>query len=120
MNEQPIPRPSDVPETEEEWVGPGGPPIPKPVEVEARDGYRIWVRYDDGACGEVDMSHLVGRGVFKAWDDRAFFEAMRIADYDAVAWGEDIDICPDNLYMRLTGKTLEELMPGFAGLSTSA
>lgn len=31
----------------------------------------------------------------------------------AVVWGGDerIDACPDALYMRLTGKTPEELMP---------
>ena len=26
------------------------------LEVEARDGRRIWLRYSDGATGEVDLS----------------------------------------------------------------
>ena len=108
------------PEDEDALVGPPGPPIPSPVEVEAREGYRIWVRYDDGASGEVDLSHLTGKGVFAAWNDRAFFEAVRVTDYGAVAWGEDIDICPDTLYMRLTGKTVEELMPALRGVATDA
>ena len=37
----------------------------QPTEVEARDGYRIWLRYQDGTAGEVDLSHLAGKGVFK-------------------------------------------------------
>lgn len=38
----------------------------RPTEVKAREGYRIWLRYSDGSAGEVDLSHLAGRGVFKA------------------------------------------------------
>ena len=82
----------------------------RPVAVEARKGHRIWLRYSDGSAGEVDLSHLLGQGVFRAWNDPAYFKAVRITDYDAVAWGEDIELCPDALYMRVTGKSLAELM----------
>ena len=83
----------------------------RPVEVEPRDGYRIWLRYSDGEFGEVDLSHLAGRGVFGAWEERAFFESVHVTEYGAIAWNKDIDLCPDALYLRLTGKTVEELMP---------
>lgn len=75
----------------------------RPTEVVPRDGYRIWVRYSDGVSGEVDLSDLAGRGVFKAWEKRACFEAVRVADDGGIAWGEEIELCPDALYMRLTG-----------------
>lgn len=81
----------------------------RPVAVEARDGFRIWLRYADGAEGEVDLSHLAGKGVFEAWRDRAFFERVRIGGGDAISWSNDIDICPDSLYRRLTGKLPEEV-----------
>ncbi len=84
----------------------------RPTAVEPRDGYRIWLRYSDGAAGEVDLSHLAGRGVFEAWNDRACFEGVRITEYDAVAWSEELELCPDALYMQLTGKSLAEVMPG--------
>ena len=45
--------------------------MPKPVQVKALANYRVWLRYDDGAEGTVDLSDLAGRGVFKAWDDAA-------------------------------------------------
>ncbi len=45
----------------------------RPTEGELRDGYRTWLRYQDGAMGKIDLSHLAGRGVFKAWNDRACF-----------------------------------------------
>ena len=81
----------------------------KPIAVEAREDYRIWVRFNDGASGEVDLSDMAGKGVFAAWEDRAFFESVHLTDYRAIAWGDEIDICADALYMELTGKTLEEM-----------
>jgi len=83
----------------------------RPTEVEAREGFRIWLRYADGAAGEVDLSHLAGRGVFEIWNDRACFDAVRIAPDGGIAWGEDAELCPDALYLQLTGKSIEEVMP---------
>ena len=83
----------------------------RPVAVEPRDGFRIWLRYSDGAEGEIALSHLAGKGVFKAWDDPAFFRTVRLTEYDSIAWGEDLELCPDALYLDLTGKSLSDLMP---------
>jgi hypothetical protein len=83
----------------------------KATEVKPLEGYRIWLKYADGVEGEVDLSHLAGRGVFKAWTDRKFFEDVHVDGSGAVAWREGIDLCPDALYLRLTGKTADELFP---------
>ncbi len=87
-------------------------PLVRPTEVEPREGYRIWLRYTDGADGEVDLSHLAGRGVFEAWNDRACFETVHIAPSGGIAWGEEIELCPDALYMQLTGKSVADVIPG--------
>jgi hypothetical protein len=83
----------------------------KAIEVRPLSGYRIWLKYDDGVTGEVDLSHLAGRGVFKIWADRKVFEAVHVDQSGAIAWSEDIDLCPDALYLRLTGKAVDELFP---------
>lgn len=85
--------------------------MPKPVEVKPRSNYRLWLRYDDGEQGEVDLSDLAGRGVFAAWGDAAFFESVRLGAHGEIEWGADIDLCPDALYLRLTGKTPEQIFP---------
>ena len=36
---------------------------------------------------------------------------MHIAPSGGIAWGDDAELCPDALYMRLTGKSVAELMP---------
>ena len=92
----------------------------RPKEVRARQGYRLWLRYDDGVEGEVDLSDLAGRGVFAAWQDRAFFEAVSIDDAGAIAWGGDIELCPDAVYLRLTGKSPEDIFPNVKLVSSGA
>lgn len=81
------------------------------VDVRPESGYRLWLRYQDGAEGMVDLSHLAGRGVFKAWEKPGAFEAVRITDSGALEWPGDIDLCSDALYMRLTGRSPEEVFP---------
>lgn len=83
----------------------------KAIEVKPLSGYRIWLRYMDGVTGEVDLSHLAGRGAFKVWTDRKVFESVHVDASGAIAWSRDIDLCPDALYLRLTGKAVEELFP---------
>ena len=84
----------------------------QPTEVEVRDGYRIWLQYADGVAGEIDLSHLAGKGVFKIWDEPGYFEKVHITSHRAIAWDDDIELCADALYMELTGKSVEEVMPG--------
>ena len=83
----------------------------RPTDVKALEGYRIWIKFEDGAEGELDLSHHAGRGVFKAWEDRAFFEAVRLSPYQVVVWGDDLELCANALYMELTGKTVDEILP---------
>ena len=39
----------------------------KIVEVCPREGFKLYLRQDDGVAGEVDLSALAGQGVFAAW-----------------------------------------------------
>lgn len=88
----------------------------RPVEVRVLDNHCLWLRYDDGVEGTVDLSDLVGRGVFAAWTDRHVFEAVQITDSGALEWPDGIDLCADALYLRVTGKTPEEI---FSKLKTT-
>jgi len=83
----------------------------KPIEIKALPGYKLWLRYSDGVTGVVDLSYLVGQGVFSAWNDPPAFEKVRLGEHGAVEWSNDIDLCPDALYLRITGKTPEDLFP---------
>ncbi len=65
----------------------------KVVACKALPNYHIWICFDDGLEGEVDLNHLVGKGVFEAWNSIDFFNDVRVdPKSDTVAWGEDIDL----------------------------
>ena len=81
----------------------------RPIEVESRDGFRIWLRYSDGTDGEVDLSDVAGRGVFEAWNEPGFFGRVHVTSHKAIAWSDDVELCPDALYLEITGKSLSEL-----------
>ena len=84
----------------------------RPTEVYPRVGYRIWLGYADGVAGEIDLSHLAGKGVFKIWDEPGYFQKVHITSHRAIAWDDEIELCADALYLELTGKSVEEVMPG--------
>jgi hypothetical protein len=83
----------------------------KPVLVKALPGYRIYLEFSDGNKGEVDLSDLAGKGVFKVWNDYEFFEKVHLGDHREIKWNDEIELCADSLYLKLTGKSPEELFP---------
>ena len=44
---------------------------------------------------------------------------MTTGSSGAVAWVEDIELCPDALYMEITGKALVEVISGTVDLEAS-
>ena len=81
----------------------------KAVSVQPLEEYKIRIEYTDGISGEADLSHLVGKGVFKLWDNYENFEKVYVGESGEIAWSDEIDLCPDSLYMEITGKPVEEL-----------
>jgi hypothetical protein len=90
------------------------------VELAAREGYKLFVRYEDGVAGEVDLSALVGQGVFAAWLQPGIFERVRLTEAGAPEWPEDVDLCPDALYLDLTGKSAEDIFPNLRRIQLHA
>ncbi len=86
----------------------------KPIELKVLSKYKLWLRYDDGVQGEVDLSNLLDKGVFGRWRDSKFFELAHIADHGGIEWDRDIDLCPDALYLKITGKTPPEIFPNLS------
>ena len=81
------------------------------TKVKSVGGYRLELDFDDGVCGVVDLSDYAGVGVFEAWLKPGFFEQVAITNDGALAWPGDLDLCPDAIYLRLTGKPVEEVFP---------
>ena len=88
-----------------------GETVPRLIDVKPLENYRIWVKYSDGIEGVVDLSELVGKGVFAVWKDYREFQKVHIGPGGEIAWSEEIDLCPDAIYLRVTGKKPEDLFP---------
>jgi len=85
--------------------------MPVVTAVKALEDYRLWVRFSDGVEGIVDLAKFAGRGVFALWNDPNEFARVRIGPGGEIAWGEQIDMCPDGIYLEVTGQKPEELFP---------
>ena len=92
----------------------------KLVEIRPKENYRLFVRYDDGVSGDVDLSAYAGRGVFAAWQEPGVFDQVRLADAGHPEWPGGIDLCPDAIYMKLTGKRPDQVFPSLQHLSAHA
>lgn len=83
--------------------------FPKLTELKPLPNYRLSLTYSDGSTGEVDLSGWAGKGVFEQWLIQGEFEKAHIGhNGGAVIWVDELDMCADSLYLKLTGKTFEE------------
>ena len=75
------------------------------VEVRPLGGYRVYLRFEDGAAGELDLgTRLVFDGVFAPLRDPALFAQARVhPELGTVVWPGGADLDPDVLYAAITG-----------------
>ena len=72
--------------------------------VEARyvNGYTLWVRFEDGTEGEIDLSSELDGPVFEPLRDQAFFGRLRVnPDTGTVEWPNGADLAPEFLYEKI-------------------
>jgi len=85
----------------------------KITKVSVFKNYRLEVAFDDGVCGVVDLSDLVGKGVFTLWRAPLVFEQVQIGSFGELVWLDKIDLCPDSLCLKVTGKKPEDVFPSY-------
>lgn len=94
--------------------------MPAVIAVKVLENYRLWVKFADSVEGVVDLSHLVGQGVFALWNNYEAFKRVSIGPSGELVWNDEIDLCPDALYLKVTGKRPEELFPKLRELAQYA
>ena len=75
------------------------------IDVQTRGGSRLYLRFDDGAEGEVDIAQIMPfEGVFAPLRDPVFFARVSLdQDWGTICWPNDLDLAPEPLYERITG-----------------
>ena len=66
------------------------------VEAQHRGGHRVWLRFNDGAAGEVDLSSEMWGEVFEPLRNPAIFAAFRVDR--TLTWPNGADIAPEFLH----------------------
>jgi hypothetical protein len=77
------------------------------IEARVTGGYRVFLRFEDGIQGEVDLSTLVVfEGVFAPLRDHARFAELRVGQHSGtIEWPNGADIAPETLYAALVRQT---------------
>lgn len=81
------------------------------IAAEPHPSFRLELLFDNGEQGVVDLSGFAGRGVFAAWKHSGIFDQVTITPDGSIQWPGELDMCPDALYMQMTGKRPEEVFP---------
>ncbi len=72
------------------------------VEAHYVSGYTIWLRFEDGTEGEIDLSGELDGGIFEPLKDQAYFGRFRVnPDTGTIEWPNRADFAPEFLYEKL-------------------
>jgi hypothetical protein len=79
--------------------------IPSVVSVEQTGPYRLRLRFDDGAEGEIDVrATTTFEGVFEPLSDPGFFSQVRVdEEAGTIVWPNGADLDPLVLHSKVTG-----------------
>lgn len=83
----------------------------KIIEVTVLGHCQLDLIFDDGVRGTIDLSELAGKGVFSIWHTPGVFEGVKIGSSGELSWSDQADLCPDALYLKVTGKKPEDVFP---------
>lgn len=79
------------------------------VEAHSSGGYRLYLRFEDGVEGEIDLDGLIEfKGVFESLRDPEEVAKVEVdPETGTVSWPGGADLDPDVLYAEITGRALE-------------
>jgi hypothetical protein len=78
------------------------------IEAQPRGDHRLWLRFEGGDAGEVDLrAALAFTGVLAPLADPAYFAQVRVdEELGTVVWPNGADLDPVVLYCLATGAPL--------------
>ena len=76
--------------------------LPRLVEARYVHGYTVWLRFADGADGEVDLAHELHGEVFAPLKDTQYFEKLSVhPELHTIVWPNGADFAPEFLRSAL-------------------
>lgn len=60
--------------------------------------YKLWIAFDDGSSGEVDLANQLNGSMFESLKDMATFKNVKIdPELETVVWPNGADLAPEFL-----------------------
>jgi hypothetical protein len=76
--------------------------IPRVVEVKPLDGFHLWVCFQDGIVGTIELVNESWRPMFKPLKNPdLFFQASVNTELETVTWPNGADLAPEFLYQQV-------------------
>lgn len=73
--------------------------VPKLVNAKYSVEYRVWLQFEDGSQGEVDLKDELWGEIFEPLQNKEFFKAVRFdPDLNTITWDNGADFSPEFLY----------------------
>ena len=72
--------------------------------VRPEEGYRLYVEFEDGTRGTIDLSDRLFGSVFEPLRDLSFFRQVTIDEFGVICWPNGADLAPDALHSKLAEK----------------
>ena len=81
--------------------------IIKVIEARYQEQFKIWLRFNTGDEGVVDLADVVEKyPVAAPLRDTSVFSQFYLDDWPTLAWQCGFDFSPESLYERATGKSV--------------
>ena len=77
--------------------------IPHIVKAKYKQGYQIWLKFNDGSEGIVDLKDQLYGEMFRSLRDKKRFRSFRVdPELETIVWKNGADLAPEFLRDRLT------------------
>jgi hypothetical protein len=82
------------------------------VRARYQGEYSVWVEFNDGASGVVDLSDALWGPVFEPLKDTERFKQFGVSKVlHTLVWENGADLAPEYLRERLTNQTVAQTLP---------
>ncbi|HEY9651061.1 MAG TPA: DUF2442 domain-containing protein [Coleofasciculaceae cyanobacterium] len=80
------------------------------IDVRPLEGYKLYLRFDDGVEGIVDISKIVEfTGIFTPLQEREYFAKVQVnPDLGTIQWQNEADLDPVVLYATITNQAVPD------------
>ena len=78
--------------------------VPRLKDVKYVEDHKVWLAFEDGRQGEVDLKDELWGEVFEPLKSRETFRKVRLdPELNTICWDTGADFAPEFLYAKLKG-----------------